>query len=232
MKIVSARQWNPQAQLTRQYLEAHPDWRPLVSVTVYEEVANILGTSGVSDDGYAWDWSVLGVIVHHRGVLFVSPGDWVVFLEHHRVPVICSNAQYLAHFRQYAPRKVGDYYIAGTTVSRILLKTVQRDGFGSAGHVVIIFDHAAFEENILGTPRPKLTDESDTREVMLYALSVANHIQEEYQCYDIQALEFLPLSPMRKALDRTGQCHRWERDSNGQLVLAAEQSDTDPETAV
>ncbi len=44
----------------------------------YEEVSNLLGTSGCSKEEPYWIHSVMGAIRSDRGIQLVCPGDWIV----------------------------------------------------------------------------------------------------------------------------------------------------------
>lgn len=52
-----------------------------VGSTTYDEVNELLGTSGCSTQEPFWDWSVMGAVEVPRGKLVVCPGDRVVVLE-------------------------------------------------------------------------------------------------------------------------------------------------------
>lgn len=66
-------QWNPHAQDARE-VTSQLDITP----TDYNEVANVLGTSGCSNDTKMWTWNVMGKLRTPRGPIILSPGDWVV----------------------------------------------------------------------------------------------------------------------------------------------------------
>lgn len=66
--------WNVGAKLLGRECTDHP----AVRGTSYEEVYDLLGTSGCSRDAEMWDWSRLGVIETRRGRLVVYPGDRII----------------------------------------------------------------------------------------------------------------------------------------------------------
>ena len=51
---------------------------PAVRGTSYQEIHELLGTSGCSNDAEMWDWSRLGVIETKRGRLVVYPNDLII----------------------------------------------------------------------------------------------------------------------------------------------------------
>ncbi len=65
--------WNPKGNFVAE-LGIVAGVRP----TSYMEVHELIGTSGCSNDGNLWAWSILGVVDTPRGKLVVYPGDTLV----------------------------------------------------------------------------------------------------------------------------------------------------------
>lgn len=54
----------------------HPAVRP----TSYNEIAQLLNTSGCSTENPWWSWEVMGMMITYKGKVAISPGDWIVDL--------------------------------------------------------------------------------------------------------------------------------------------------------
>lgn len=71
--VIEAEQFNPRAELV-----CDIDLPAGVRGTCYMEVSRLLGTSGCSNDGQAWNWPALGVVETIEGHHVACPGDWIV----------------------------------------------------------------------------------------------------------------------------------------------------------
>ncbi len=76
MKIVN---WNPEPVLARQLTDSNsPHAHPDVRHTSYDEVHQLIGTSGCSASAPHWNWDVMGILMMEHGSLLVCPGDYIV----------------------------------------------------------------------------------------------------------------------------------------------------------
>lgn len=92
-KKVNAFQWNREAKCANELKDLGP-----VRNTCYDEVHDILGTSGCSNVPEMWTWMVLGVLETRNGKLIVNPRDWVVTLMS-GVLVVMTDAEYNSFYR-------------------------------------------------------------------------------------------------------------------------------------
>lgn len=64
----------------------------------YDEVSDMLGTSGCSREPEMWDWSVMGFLVLPGGGQMLKPGDWVCYNKGFGIRTAMTHAEMVLKF--------------------------------------------------------------------------------------------------------------------------------------